>query len=29
VIYVLAATAWFTVLQRIASVRSQLYRDDR
>ena len=27
--YVLAATAWFTVFQRVASVRSQLYRDDR
>jgi len=29
IIYVLAATAWFTVFQRVASVRSQLYRDDR
>jgi len=27
--YVLAATAWFTVFQRVASVRSQLYRNDR
>ena len=29
VIYVLAATAWFTVLQRIASVRAQLRRGNR
>jgi len=29
IIYVLAATAWFTVFQRVASVRSQLYRNDR
>ena len=29
VIYVLAATAWFTVFQRISSVRTQLRRRDR